>query len=219
MERKILGLLIMCFLLGCQMVEAMERPCRVAVMDFGIHKGASSSDITIENGETAATDYVVQRLVDSGSFKVMDKFLIEEKLAAEGLNTKGIIDPAKAQRIGQMLDVPYIIYGNVAGISTSDNGAQVSVGGVKTHAVKSRVIIRIMDVATGEILMAAKGEGKSQSAEVTAGTDEIGVISIGSTKVYQVSVHNSLEKAAYNAVDLLIERLFGEGKAPATSSL
>ena len=191
--------------------ELMDKPT-VAVMDFGHHVGATTDDIVFENTDKTSSDYIIEALVESGKYDVVDKDLLAEKLMQENLNTKGIIDPDTARRIGEILGVRYIIYGNVNDVTGSSTGVQIYDNGADVYTVKAHIIARMMDVTTGDIVMAAKGEGKSKSSTAKVGTDRLGYITIGTAKISQVSVHNSIKKAAYNMVDKLTERLFGVRK-------
>ena len=67
-----------------------------------------------------------------------------------------------------------------------------------------------MDVETGRIIMAARGAGDSKSSFI--GDSDGNFIAIGTVKVSQTSVHNALQKASFQAVDILTERLFGKKK-------
>ncbi len=191
--------------------ELMDKPT-VAVMDFGRHVGAATDDIVLENTDKTSSDYIIEALVESGKYDVVDKDLLAEKLMQENLNTKGIIDPDTARRIGEILGVRYIIYGNVNDVTGSSTGVQIYDNGADVYTVKAHIIARMMEVTTGDIVMAAKGEGKSKSSTAKVGTDRLGYITIGTAKISQVSVHNSIKKAAYNMVDKLTERLFGVRK-------
>jgi len=191
--------------------ELMDKPT-VAVMDFGRHVGATTDDIVFENTDKTSSDYIIEALVESGKYDVVDKDLLAEKLMQENLNTKGIIDPDTARRIGEVLGVRYIIYGNVNDVTGSSTGVQIYDNGADVYTVKAHIIARMMDVTTGDIVMAAKGEGKSKSSTAKVGTDRLGYITIGTAKISQVSVHNSIKKAAYAMVDKLTERLFGVRK-------
>ena len=191
--------------------ELMDKPT-VAVMDFGRHVGATTDDIVFENTDETSSDYIIEALVERGKYDVVDKDLLAEKLMQENLNTKGIIDPDTARRIGEILGVRYIIYGNVNDVTGSSTGVQIYDNGADVYTVKAHIIARMMDVTTGDIVMAAKGEGKSKSSTAKVGTDRLGYITIGTAKISQVSVHNSIKKAAYNMVDKLTERLFGVRK-------
>ena len=122
-----------------------------------------------------------------------------------GVHMLGLIDPDTAKKLGEILGIRYIVYGNVVDVTVA-----VGKAGVVVNTVKAHMVIRIMDVETGNILMAAKGEGKSASAFVGDGTAQF--IYIGTTKVTQTAVHNALKKAAFQAVDVLNERLFSKNK-------
>lgn len=190
----------------------IEPNAKVAVMDFGTHPHAVTIDINILNAGKAAHEYILQRLVESGKVDVMDRFLVEEKIQEQGLNTTGIIDPDTAQEIGKLLGARYIIYGNVNDVTLSEVGTQVGIGGVTICTVGSHIIARVMDVESGEIISAAKGEGKSKSSFVKVKGGPIATVEIGKTKVTQDSVHNALQKAAFQTVDVLINNLYGSSK-------
>lgn len=152
---------------------------------------------------------VLKDVVANKNLDIIDRFLVEEKIKSEKLNTIGLIDPDTALKLGKILGVKYIIYGNVNDVTLSDGGTQIGIGGVTVCTVKSHIILRMMNVETGEIISAAKGEGKSKSSFVKVGSDDIAVIEVGRTKVTQDSVHNAIQKAAFQSVDILIERLYG----------
>ncbi|MBR1760302.1 MAG: hypothetical protein IJ812_07670 [Schwartzia sp.] len=214
---KVLGGLLLAWVLLVSRVSAanLEDHPTAAVMDFGIHEGAAASDTNIQGAGKAAAEYVIHRLIHDGHFLIAERDLARKQMDEERLKTVGLIDPDSAKRIGEILKVHYVIYGNVNDVAFSETGAGIDmsiVGGVNIGTVSSHIIARIMDVNTGTILMAAKGEGKSKSSYVFAGTKHIGVINIGTKIVTQDSVHNAIQKAAFQAVDVLMERLYGKEK-------
>ena len=181
----------------------MNKNARVAVMDMGTHEGVSDPDFDLLNAEQSSSEYIIQQLMKSKYFTLIDKDVISNKLKTANIKITGLIPPNTAKQIGKLLNVDYIIYGNVVNVGL-DEAAE---GIVRIRTVKSNLVIRIMDVKTGKILMAAKGEGKSKSASVL---EDIKFFVIGTIKVSQTSVHNALQKAAFQSVDVLIERLFGK---------
>lgn len=185
--------------------EMHEKPV-VAVMDFGKHSDAAN-EIIIDNVGTMASDYIIEALVESKKFTVVAKDFMEETLAAEGLDTSGIIPPSRARKIGKILGVRYIIYGNVNDVNSDTLTVNVISNGADVHTVKALIIARMMDVETGDIVTAARGEGQSKSSKVQFGTSHAGYFTIGSKRVSQVSVHNAVKKAAYSMVELLVKRL------------
>lgn len=187
-------------------VEAFTKNDSIAVMDFGTRPGASPSEINVQNAEYTSSEYIINALVKNG-FNVQDKDLVMNRLKEEGLNTTGLIDPDTAKRIGNILKVRYIMYGNVANVSTSEDsyGLDISgiVAGVDVCTVKAHIIARIMDVETGNIVKMMKGDGESKSSFVEAGTKTIGTVGIGTKTVTMDSVHNSIRKAGEQAVSKL----------------
>ncbi|MBQ5345545.1 MAG: hypothetical protein J6F33_10170 [Acidaminococcaceae bacterium] len=216
--RKIVGLLFI-FMLFMQATWAATLPPKdtaVAVMDFGTRPGATTSEINIHNAEYTSSEYVINQLVKRQYFVVKDKDLVMKQLKANNLKTTGLIDPDTAKRIGDMLGVRYIIYGNVVNVSVSDTGTEILTnigGGVNVCTVKAHMLGRMMDVETGDILMAIRGDGKSKSSfvKLRAGNELINahVITIGTKKVTMDSVHNAIQKGAEQMVDNMISTLTG----------
>lgn len=181
---------------------AIAKDANVAVMDFGTRPGATPSEININNAEYASSEYIINGLVNKHCFNIMDKDMVMQQLKAEHLTTVGLIDPDTAKRIGDLLHTRYIIYGNVTNVSISDTGTQImtNIGGVNVCTVKAHMIARVMDVVTGDILMAVKGDGKSKSSFVRLhagnGLTGVKVLKIGTVTVTMDSVHNAIAKAA-----------------------
>lgn len=214
MMKKLILTVALSVLCACSAAAApkIDKNPAVAVMDFGTHPGAATADIALANAEGTTSEYVIAKLLSSNRYNVIDKDMARTQLQAAGIRTVGLIDPASARTIGQLLNVRYIIYGNVNDVSASDVGTNlILIGGVKVHTVKAHVIARIMDVTDGTILMAAKGEGVSKSSYTDVNA-LVGGITIGNAIVTQESVHNALQKAAYQAVELLDKRLYGIAK-------
>ncbi len=178
----------------------------VAVMNFGNLSNAAG-DINTDNVGFAVSDYIVQALLESGKFRIMDIEHLSDILAENNLDITGIIPPSKAKKIGEILGVRYIIYGNVNDVNSDTLTLEVISNGADVHTVKAIIIARMMDVETGEIITAARGEGKSKSSKVKLSAPNVAYLTIGTAKVSQVSVHNAINKAAYSMVDLLIKRL------------
>lgn len=202
-KRILLGICLTLLWSSQCLAAAIAKDANVAVMDFGTRPSATPSEININNAEYTSSEYIINGLVNKHCFNIMDKDMVMQQLKAEHLNTIGLIDPDTAKRIGNLLHTRYIIYGNVTNVSVSDTGTQLMTnigGGVNVCTVKAHIIARVMDVETGDILMAVKGDGKSKSSFVKlhAGNDFTGVkvLKIGTVTVTMDSVHNAIAKAA-----------------------
>ncbi len=215
--KTIVGVIVLLMLIAQSTWAALpSKDEAVAVMDFGTRPGATTSEINIHNAEYTSSEYVINQLVKRQCFVVKDKDMVMNKLKAENLKTTGLIDPDTARRIGQMLGVRYIIYGNVVNVSVSDTGTEIMYnigGGVNVCTVKAHMLGRLMDVETGDILMAVRGDGKSKSSfvKLRAGNDLINahVITIGTKKVTMDSVHNAIQKGAEQMVDNMVAAVTG----------
>lgn len=93
----------------------------------------------------------------------------------------------------------------MANVSVSDTGAEVMGGfgaGLKINVctVRAHIIARVMDVETGDILMAVRGEGASKSSfiNIKAGhtKENVKVLQLGTQNVTMDSVYNAIAKAA-----------------------
>ena len=203
LKRLILALFFAVLLSSQCFAAAIAKDANVAVMDFGTSPGATPSEININNAEYASSEYIINGLMNKHCFNIMDKDMVMQQLKAENLTTVGLIDPDTAKRIGDLLHTRYIIYGNVTNVSISDTGTQIMTnigGGVNICTVKAHMIARVMDVETGDILMAVKGDGKSKSSFVRLhagnGLTGVKVLKIGTVTVTMDSVHNAIAKAA-----------------------
>lgn len=121
------------------------------------------------------------------------------------MKISGVIPPSIAKEIAKILNVDYLIYGDINSVDGDRLIIEVVSNGGKFHSVKVSMIVRMMNVKTGDIVTAARGEGISKSSEIKVGKGKIGFITIGKNKIPQVSVHNATKKAAFSMVDNLIK--------------
>lgn len=210
MDMKFLIPLLIVFCLFTHTSAAIVETSNIAIMDLGTHEGAVPFEINVFNAGKASSEYLIQRLFEVGKFNVMDRTLVEDKIRESSLNTTGLIDPDTAKKIGDILGVDYLVYGNVNDVTLSETGG--STGGVGLDiskiTVKAHIIVRVMEIETGKIIGAAKGEGKSRGSFVRIKGSPVVVLEIGRTKVTQDSVHNALQQAAFQTVDKLIKQLY-----------
>ena len=199
-------ILILILMLITSTAEAamIDKSAKIAVMDLGTHKGISDTEVDLMNAEIASSEYIINRL-SSYDFNVIDKDFVKDKLQTENLNTIGLINPDTAKRIGEILGVKYIVYGNILSVTvkTDEDTYKEALTMSETTTFIARIVLRIMDIENGKIIMASKGEGSSDSTK----SSTLIFIKFGNFEVSEECVHNALKKAAYNAVDVLVKRL------------
>ena len=88
----------------------------IAVLNFG-NKANVSNGLTLDD-TGIVTDYVIEGLLDSDMFSIMERDQLQAVLSEHHLNLTGMVDPSTAVAIGKLTGVQYLVYGNVVGLST-----------------------------------------------------------------------------------------------------
>lgn len=192
------------FVMFSNFADAADKP-RVAVMDLGAFKDSYSSDLNTENIGAMAADYIIEALSETKKFTIIDRETFAKEMEDKKLKTSGIIPPSVAKEIAKILHVDYLVYGNVNSVDGDSLTVEVIMNGGNFHSVKVCMIVRVVEIETGNIIVAAKGEGVSKSSEIKVGKSKLGFITIGKNKIPQISVHNATKKAAYSMVDKLVK--------------
>jgi curli biogenesis system outer membrane secretion channel CsgG len=181
--RKIAALLSTLCLMAmsiCQLPAHADAKRRVAILPF--EYGAVSSHVgTVDVGK-GITSLMITKLVNDGTYRVVDRQMLDQILKEQNLSVSDRADPATAIKIGKILACDAIIVGTVTAFgfenSSMNVGGAVSsassyipyVGGlgalgglsVKKSKVKVAIDARIIDTATTEILGVAEGQGQSK---------------------------------------------------------
>ena len=197
--KKISILLYLLLMMNVPYVFA-KAPVSIAVMDFALPQGISSADLVSDGSYTGVGDFIIKDLLLDERFYLVDKALYLEQLMNENVTTVGIIDQESAKKIGRIMNVRYIIYGNVTELGNDTNENGISGVGFDLHNVKAKVTLRMLDVQTGDILIAVSGEGKSESSNVKVKANEDYGLQIGTSRVSSISAYNAIQKAAANVV-------------------
>lgn len=186
----------------------------IAVLDF-TNKAAVSSQLTLQDA-ALVTEFVIEELIDSDRFSVMEREQLRAICDEHSLNATGLVDMSTATQIGKLNGVKYFVYGSVVGLSLKEGvvsygSDNIGVGNNK-HKVIANITARIIDVETGRIVLSGRGEGASTSSNIDVNLDKEKydeystegaykhTIKIGTSEVSQVQVHNALSKAAYDVV-------------------
>lgn len=200
----------------------------IAIMPFSNHASVSTNADSGVQGQISltdagvASDYVLDALLDSDRFSIIEREQMQAIMSEHHLNLTGMVDSATAVQIGRLTGVKYIVYGSVVGCSLKEKTIGYdnnTIGGVgnNQHTVIANVVARFIDVETGRIVLAARGKGESTSTynEIkwkkldtnygnysdTDGTNSFGhTVKFGTKEVSQEQVHNAIAKAADDLV-------------------
>jgi curli biogenesis system outer membrane secretion channel CsgG len=160
---------------GAQPAAAAPRAKRVklAVMsfDYGTVSNPWWGDADIGKG---VADQIVDRLVNDGTFSVIERRQLDTVLAEQDFARTNRADPnAKSlARIGKVMGIRYIVAGSITafGSEQKNYGAGMAgaalgpVGMLKLKKAKTEVALtaRLIDTTTGEVLLSATGSGLSK---------------------------------------------------------
>lgn len=200
MMRKILMqvVLLMSLVISSTCFAGVGNYPNIAVLNFG-NKANISNGLTLDD-TGIVTDYVIEGLLDSDMFSVMERDQLQAVLSEHHLNLTGMVDPATAVSIGKLTGVEYLVYGNVVGLSTKITGISYTnsvAGGIanKQYSVTANVTIRIIDVATGRLIAAAHGVGSSTStgSEFSLDRRKVNILNSTTTTEDSNNIINSTE--------------------------
>jgi curli biogenesis system outer membrane secretion channel CsgG len=156
-----------------------QRKKRVAIMDFDyatVHSGVAAifgTDMDVGKG---ISDLLVDRLVTSGVYSVIERKALDKILAEQNFSNSDRADPNSAAKIARILGVDAIIIGSITQFGRDDQSTSVGggavggvtrrfgIGGVQRKESKAVVVVnaRLIDTSTAEILAVASGKGESQ---------------------------------------------------------
>lgn len=157
---------------------AFAQKKRVAVMDFDYATVQSSvAAIFGTNADVGKgiTDLLVQRLVERGTYSVIERKALDKILAEQNFSNSDRADSNTAAKLGRILGVDAIITGSITQFGRDDQkrtiggsgigglAGRYGLGGVQTKNSKAVVGIttRMINTDTAEILAAVTGRGES----------------------------------------------------------
>jgi curli biogenesis system outer membrane secretion channel CsgG len=152
-----------------QGAKAEKIPVAVKDFDYGTVGYHWWGEANIGKG---MADQVVEALVESGAFKVVERKNADTILAEQDFAASNRADPsaAKKAKIGKMHGVRYIIAGSITkfgGEEKSYGGGGLMKGklgglGLKKAKTEVNLSARLIDTTTGDVVITATGEGVSK---------------------------------------------------------
>lgn len=168
-------------------------------------------------------DMLVDELVNDGSFRVIERKRLDAILAEQNFSDSERADPSAKTlaSIGKVLGVKYLIVGSITkfGLENSNKsvggggfGSKFGIGEVGKSQGKANVAItaRMIDTATGEIMVSARGDGTSKRSGLLlaggGGGSKVGLgsISFGSSDFHDTIIGEATEIAVKSAAAKLV---------------
>ena len=208
---------------------------RVAVLDFNYATVMNSVQAIFGTNQDIGkgiTDLLIDKLVNDGSYRVIDRQAMAKILAEQNFSNSNRADPNSAAQIGKLLGVQVIIIGDITQFGSDDkkygaaggggNYGGFGLGGIGLKKSKATVAItaRMIDVNTGEILASSTGTGSSERSGAMLGGGGANSGGIGGGKVDMGSSNfgaTIIGEAVHKSVDQLGAALDADAvKLPAT---
>jgi len=190
-----------------------ERPT-IAVLDF------DSSSVQQEGATDIGrdiSDSLVDELVNDGSFRLIERKRIAAVFKEQDFGASDRVGPSAglAAKIGGVLGAKYLIVGTVTHFGVENDNKSVSgsllkrvgAGSAGTTSSKAAVSMsaRIINATTGEIVVAAKGEGTSKRTRISLKGDA-GNVSSSSSDFLAAILGEATEAAVKDTALGLIEK-------------
>jgi len=205
---------------------AQTKP-RVAVLnfDYGTVRDASAAlfgtDVDIGTG---ISDLLVEKLVNGGSFSVIERKALDTIIQEQNLSNSDRFDSNSAAKIGRLLGVDAIITGSITQFGRDDKSTNVGggavggvtrrfgIGGVGRKQSKAVVAVtaRIINTDTAEILSVATGTGESKRSGTTL---------IGAGGDYNTAAGGAIDMKSSNFANTILGEAVGQAVESLASQL
>jgi curli biogenesis system outer membrane secretion channel CsgG len=166
---------------------AADQKKSVAILNFDystVQSGVAAIFGTNQDVGKGIADLLVEKLVKSGQYRVIERKAIDKILAEQNFSNSDRADSTTAAKIGRLIGADAIVMGSITQFGRDDKktnvggsvvGSRLSrygLGGVGASKAKAVVGLsaRLVSVNTGEILAVASGMGES----TRSGTSLIG---------------------------------------------
>lgn len=115
----------------------------------------------------AASDILVTELVKSGKFIVVERDRMNKILDEQKLQSQGMTDPQTAAKVGQILGLEAIVVGSVSQFGVKKEGSDYLLTQSKRQVADVTVDIRLIDVQSGQVILADSGKGMAKSSKAS----------------------------------------------------
>ncbi len=142
---------------------------RIAVLDFdsgSISGNPLASGWLGQGAAKGVSDLIVNKLVDSGTYRVMERSKLDAILREQNLGESGRVDAGTAAQIGKLLGVEAVLIGSITQFNVDEKSSGFSFGGLfgnsgKKSIANVQITARLVDTETGEIIATSQGKGEA----------------------------------------------------------
>ncbi|PSF31156.1 penicillin-binding protein activator LpoB [Aphanothece hegewaldii CCALA 016] len=154
------------------LIAQNNQKIRVAVLDFDYSSVSDPRWISLlggEKGSRGVSDILVNKLVDSGKYSVIERSRIDAVLQEQNLGASGRVDATTAAEIGRILGVDIVIVGSITqfDLEARQEGLNVPFFGQQKKDTNAYVKLnaRMINTTTAEIVGTAEGNGTANQSD------------------------------------------------------
>jgi curli biogenesis system outer membrane secretion channel CsgG len=115
----------------------------------------------------AASDILVTELVKSGKFIVVERDRMNKIMEEQKFQAQGMTDPQTVAKMGQILGLEAIVVGSVSQFGVKKEGSDYLLTQSKRQVADVTVDIRLIDVQSGQVILADSGKGMAKSTKAS----------------------------------------------------
>lgn len=186
----------------CSGLEASQKPL-VAVMPFKITASSTRREVG-----TGMTDVLMDALLNSGCFQVVERDRLDDIMKEQGLGTSGAGDDNSFAQVGKLAGAQILVFGTITEFTEKESGGRgfglgrignkLGVGGVTATTSEVGYTLRFVNPSTGVVLGSqsfSKNKTAIGAASTTWGRHGIGGGSFFTSKSMQQAIDESLRDA------------------------
>jgi curli biogenesis system outer membrane secretion channel CsgG len=111
---------------------------------------------------TSASDILVTELQKTGQFILIEREKVQHILDEQRFQSSDLVEPMTVAKVGRLLGASAIITGAVTQFGQKEEGVEAIVYQRRTQKAECTIDLRVVDVATGEIVVADSGRGEAE---------------------------------------------------------
>ena len=163
---------------------------------------------------TGMTDMLMNALVETGCFRIVDRNRMNDLMQEQALGMSGAINQSSAAKVGQMTGAQMLVMANITEFKERESGVglgvvmrklPIKVGGIGKMDAHLGMIIRITDVNTGEIMLSKSVEKKISKIGAIGGGSLFG-ISVGGGFFKSKAMQDAVEEAIIETVEIIAQQ-------------
>lgn len=153
------------------LIAQNNQKIRVAVLDFDYSSVSDPRWISVVGGggSRGVSDILVNKLVESGQYSVIERSRLDAVLKEQNLGASGRVDASTAAEIGRILGVDIVIVGSITQFDLEQRQENIAVPifgqSKKDTNAYVKLNARMINTTTAEIVGTAEGNGTANQAD------------------------------------------------------